>query len=91
MIYVDDMRLHARVGTILARWSHLVSIPENEVELIEFALSIGLKPDWIQRSNHRAAHFDVTDRMRKKAIAAGAVPVTARELHRLLFSPRSGV
>ncbi|WP_375539284.1 DUF4031 domain-containing protein [Mycolicibacterium sp. CBMA 335] len=41
-VYVDDMRMPARVGRIEARWSHLIA--DTDVELHAFAASIGTAP-----------------------------------------------
>lgn len=78
MIYVDDFMAEYRKGSRRMRMSHLYSIPPDDKELILFAESIGLKPEWFQHST-TLNHFDVSVKMRLKAIAAGATPVTARE------------
>jgi hypothetical protein len=56
------------------KWCHLVSDKSLE-ELHEFAGRIGLKRAWFQRD-----HYDLTPGMRVRAVRAGAVEVTAREL-----------
>lgn len=40
-VYVDDMRVPARVGRINARWSHLMA--DTDEELHEFAARLGLR------------------------------------------------
>jgi len=55
-------------------WCHLVSDTSYE-ELHEVAAAIG-----IPRRGFQGDHYDVPARMRAAAIAAGAVPVTGREL-----------
>lgn len=72
-IYVDDMRMQARVGNLDARWSHMWSDTSSE-ELVAFAISIGLQARWVQNSSG-FVHFDLTDSKRNAAIAAGAIPV----------------
>lgn len=79
-IYVDDMRLQARVGTINARWSHLYSDTSDE-ELHAFAELIGLKRSWFQqhrskKPNHPMNHYDVTDTKRNHAIRCGATAIS---------------
>jgi len=77
-VYVDDVNIRAEVpdGARVARgrWSHLFA--DTETELRAFAHRIGLRPGWIQHPGQPHVHFDVTARMRQRALAAGAVPVT---------------
>lgn len=89
-VYVDDMRLLARVGRITARWSHLTA--DTPEELHEFAAQIGLKRSWFQKPKGlngkpvnpaslkaQMWHYDVTDEKRDLAIKSGAKPITTRE------------
>lgn len=78
-VYVDDMRMPARVGRISARWSHLTA--DSDAELHEFAGRLGLKRAWFQPNERRpeANHYDVTDTVRAKALELGAVAETMRE------------
>jgi hypothetical protein len=46
MVYVDDMRMHAQVGRLRARWSHLTA--DTTDELHTFAELLGLKRAWFQ-------------------------------------------
>jgi hypothetical protein len=78
MIYVDDMRMPARVGRIEAQWSHLFAGPWDDLaELHQFAALIGLQRRWFQDKPWPKQHYDVTDSKRDLAIANGAVPVTS--------------
>jgi hypothetical protein len=52
---------------------HLFS--ESLPELHAFAARIGLKHSWFQRKPGKLPHYDLTDNMRAKAIAAGAIEV----------------
>lgn len=94
-VYVDDYRVLARVGGLHSRWSHLIA--DTPEELHEFAGRLGLRREWFQdpcvngrpkaEPGTRPAenwHYDVTDRMRTKAIAIGAVPITLRELPQVI-------
>ncbi len=72
-VYVDDMRMPARVGRIEARWSHLMA--DNDDELHAFAASIGLRRSWAQYPGTWKSHYDVTDSKRTQAIRAGAVEI----------------
>ena len=80
-IYVDDLNLRADVPDgarrVHGKWSHLFA--DTEEELRAFARKIGLKENWIQHPGETRVHFDVVSRMRQRAIAAGATPVTWRE------------
>ncbi|ACL42228.1 conserved hypothetical protein (plasmid) [Pseudarthrobacter chlorophenolicus A6] len=77
-VYVDSMRMPARVGRIQARWSHLTA--DSTEELLDFAAKLGLKPSWIQNPGHIwKEHFDVTDSKRELAIRLGAQPITMQE------------
>lgn len=72
-VYVDDMRMRARVGRIEARWSHLMA--DTDEELHAFAARIGLRRRWAQHPGTALSHYDVTDSKRTQAIRAGAVPI----------------
>lgn len=77
-VYVDSMRMRARVGKLTANWSHLTA--DSTEELVEFAAQLGLKRAWIQNPGHVwKEHFDVTDSKRELAIRLGAQPITLRE------------
>jgi len=51
---------------------------DSEDELVLFAKSIGLKPEWIQRE--ALIHFDLTASKRKQAVAKGAIEASDREM-----------
>lgn len=90
-VYVDDMRLRARVGRVNALWSHLTA--DTEEELHAFAADLGLKRSWFQKPKGidgkspakpgslkaQMWHYDVTDAKRDQAIAMGAVPITLHQ------------
>lgn len=78
MIYVDDMRMQAKVGRINGRWSHLFTDEVDQTELHEFAESIGLRRSWFQSYPDRPwhNHYDVVDSIRTRAILAGAKEVS---------------
>ncbi|GAB33324.1 DUF4031 domain-containing protein [Gordonia otitidis] len=75
-VYVDDMRMLARVGRISAHWSHLLADTDDELD--EFASRIGLRRSWAQFPGTWKSHYDVTDTKREQAIRAGAVPIGYR-------------
>ena len=65
-VYVDDCMLSWR-GKL---WCHLVA--DSLDELHTFAAALGLRRAWFQDKT-RYPHYDVTDNMRKKALAMGAL------------------
>jgi hypothetical protein len=73
-VYVDDAHIFWRGK----RWSHLQA--DSLVELHAFAALLGLKREWFQPgSRPENDHYDVTDSMREKAIALGAVAESWRD------------
>lgn len=83
-VYVDDWRQTARIGPVVASWSHLLA--DDPEELHRLAARLGLRRTWYQEHRrHRALnHYDVTEETRRRAIALGAVPVTWREAGRMI-------
>lgn len=75
-IYVDELFTYGTRGA----WAHLATDNLDDLtELHDFAVSIGLKRSWFQ--NHVThPHYDVSPAFRNKAIKAGAVAVTRKEL-----------
>jgi hypothetical protein len=53
-------------------------------ELLAFGKLIGLKPEWIQEAKHPIyVHFDVMNRYYNKALSAGAIPISPKDMARL--------
>ena len=89
-VYLDDWRQPARLGPVDDRWSHLLA--DSDEELHAFAARRGMKREWFQ---HRAgrphqAHYDLPERSRQVALALGAVPVTWRQVGRMIRQRRVG-
>jgi hypothetical protein len=90
MICVDNCFFPGKAGRHTSRWCHLFTDqPEDPAELAElhrFAGVIGMKREWFQQ-HPTVPHYDVTEGMRSKAIAFGAVEVnhakTAEVLERM--------
>jgi hypothetical protein len=61
---------------------HMYASEDTTVpELVEFAVRIGCKPEWLQGvEDGRFPHFDLTPNMRDRAVRAGAVERTRREM-----------
>ena len=57
-------------------------------ELIEFAVKIGLKKQWLQKSRIGWVHFDLVESRRKRAIEKGAIEITNREMGKILLEFR---
>lgn len=76
MIYIDPPTWpgHGRL------WSHLIS-DTDFVELHDFAASIGLPERAFERD-----HYDVIAERYESAVSAGAMPVSSREIVRLLLA-----
>ena len=93
-VYVDDVRIPARVGRIHGRWSHLTA--DTRTELHAFAARIGLRRNWFQDKPHPVTggpdvywHYDVTDTKRAAALAAGAQPIDPRQWKTILDARRA--
>lgn len=80
-IFVDSAFISATVGRVSGRWCHLVSDAYDSAELHPFAASIGLRRAWFQFASDQPHldcappwrwHYDVTESVRVKALAAGA-------------------
>lgn len=82
-VMVDDAFIPARVGRHSSRWCHLMSDASVE-ELHEFAQRIGCRRSWFQ-DHPNLAHYDLTEAMRRKAIAAGAREVSSKEMARAMW------
>lgn len=83
MIYVDPI-----INCLVApnwrctRFCHMFA--DDEQELINFAVSIGCRIAWLQVSRSGVPHFDLTKRMRDRAIQAGAVSADRRKVLALI-------
>ena len=73
-VYVDDMR--AAFGRMVM--CHMIA--DTSDELHAMAARIGVAARWLQHGGTAREHFDIAQSKRKLAIAAGAVPITQREL-----------
>ncbi len=89
-IYVDDylkpMRVRSGRGSFSAVWSHLIADTPEELEA--FAQLLGLKKSWLQCEGTWKEHYDVTLATRHRAVEAGAVELTYRELTVRLMARR---
>ncbi|MGX9901313.1 DUF4031 domain-containing protein [Arthrobacter sp. SA17] len=76
-VYVDDMRAPTVIQGTRGRWSHLLA--DSSAELEVFARLLSLNPEWVQFPGTFREHYDITERIRQKAIENGAVPIGMRE------------
>jgi hypothetical protein len=77
-VYVNDARIPARVGRIRGRWSHLTADSKNELHT--FAAELGLRRAWFQDNDRGLWHYDVTESVRARAVAMGAVEMAWRDM-----------
>lgn len=75
MIYVDPAVFKKPNGR--KTYAHLVA--DTVAELHAFAASIGVKPHFFHKSASYL-HYDITGEQRDKAISAGAIQVSSKEL-----------
>ena len=71
-VYVDNMR--AQIGRHIV--CHMLA--DTLAELVTMAERIGLSPGW-----RHGDHYDVPSPQRDRAVAAGAIEVTQREMVRI--------
>jgi hypothetical protein len=100
MIFVDNAAIPAKVWNqttgrhVTSRWHHLVSDELDPHELIVFAVQrLKLKAAYFQTrpTTHPLYtpaydHFDLTDRMRFRAIQLGACPIDAELLGAIMLA-----
>jgi hypothetical protein len=84
-VYVDDMYLYPmgeyKRGNRTYKMSHCVADSREELEAMMRKVGVAVK--WIQYPGTWKEHFDIAMSMRSAAIAAGAIPVTMKQLVRM--------
>lgn len=73
-VYVDDARTPYRG----MKMNHMIA--DTRQELMAMADRIGVQRRWIQYPGTAKEHFDICDTKRSAALAAGARPVTSRDI-----------
>lgn len=81
-VYVDDMQ--APFGRMIM--CHMMA--DSREELLAMADKIGVARRWIQHPGRPTEHFDICQSKRARAIRAGAIPVTQRELCKIWTARR---
>jgi hypothetical protein len=74
-VYVDELKSYP-----LAQWRHGKAchmIADTISELKAFADLIGMREEWFQPKS--SPHFDLTEELRARAVAAGAIEMGRRE------------
>lgn len=84
-VYVDDARL--TFGTM--KMCHMIA--DTHEELMAMADAIGVSRKWIQAEGTHREHFDVCLSKRARAVKAGTIEISQRELGRILRSRREGL
>lgn len=77
-VYVDNFYVTGGGNFGRMKMSHMMA--DTTKELMEMALKIGMKPEWIQHFGESTEHFDVSISRRKEAIKNGAIEVPMRKL-----------
>lgn len=87
MIYVDELRtppcFAPRCFLEAGNFCHLMA--DSDAELEAFARRLGLNKAW-----RHGDHYDLTPARRAKAVQAGAVEVTSRDLVRIRREAQTG-
>ena len=71
--------------------SDLPDPEEATAELANFASKIGLQGSWVQNVGTETEHYDLFDGAITRALVAGAVQVSARDLVTRIVQPRRKV
>jgi hypothetical protein len=83
-VYVDDWRQRATIRQREDRWSHLLADDPEELHALATQLGIPLRGYQRHRRSSALNHYDLPESLRLQAIALGAVPVTWRQMARLI-------
>ena len=85
-VYVDDMYKSPMGQFGRLKMSHMMA--DTSAELLEMADRIGVQKKWLQHAGRPDEHLDIAMSKREAAIAAGAVPITMREMARMSMNKR---
>ena len=87
-VYVDDMHKTPMGRLGYMKMSHMIA--DTREELLAMADRIGLSQRWLQYPGTPKEHFDVSLSYRAKAVAAGAIEISMRDLARKLRARSKG-
>lgn len=80
-MYVDEMRICLQTRSWpYTHACHLVA--DSVEELQEFAIRLGMHPSWFQGGS--MPHYDLTTRVRKKAVRMGAFEIKKKKFLKLM-------
>lgn len=83
-VYVDDLRATVQFpGHMPWKMSHMIADTRDELD--EMAEILNLKEKWKQKAGEQLEHYDVTENYRRRAIKAGAIPISVHELSKRLL------
>lgn len=77
-VYVDDMYKYPIGQFGRMKMSHMIA--DSQEELLRMADKIGVQRKWIQNRGTADEHFDIAMSARSKAVAAGAIEISMRDL-----------
>lgn len=81
-VYVDEMSTCIQSEKWPYKYAcHLVA--DSVEELQEFAMRLGLHPSWFQ-NKPESPHYDLTTRMRQRAIRLGAIALSRKKFLKLM-------
>jgi hypothetical protein len=86
-IYVDPVRVHDPTRACGAPTCHLATDGDLD-ELHAFAASIGV-PRMAFHATAKFPHYDMREAQRNRAVAAGAIEVSSKDLVRRCFLKKS--
>ena len=81
-VYVDDMQAEFRG----MKMSHMMA--DTHAELLAMADQIGVDRKWLQKPGTVHEHFDIAESKKRRAIRAGAVQVTRKQLGDFIMARR---
>lgn len=81
-VYIDDMEV--KFGRMIM--CHMIA--DTHDELLKMARAIGMRDTWIQHEGTYREHFDVSKNRKLRAIEAGAIEITQRDLATRLIERR---
>lgn len=90
-VYVDEITDYGEralsKGLPTSLWAHMTA--DTREELHDMAKLLGIRR-WFQ--DHRVHwHYDLTPRLRERAIELGAVPITDRDMGRMMYERRKNL
>ena len=84
-VYVDSASIPYRN----MKMNHLVADTQQELNVM--AMKLELNPLWIQNANTYKEHYDVSLSKRHQAVKLGAIPVSPKELVKVMTRKRNAL